>query len=368
MTNDRLCVTNDSRPGPRGAGHSPFVLPGGAAYTAGMEIETPSLPRRIRSNRVLRHLLYWLLPFVGFLMLVRAFETTRTAVEVAVTIFLPAPITAYLHFFVLKRFFETRRYWLYGLCVVLTLSLSSVLTSRIHDLIVRDESSSTSGLGAGLLVILLSTGLHYFSRGVRQQYRLQEAEARQLETELAMLRTQLHPHFLFNTLNGLYALALERSDRMPDVVLKLSELLRYTLDSGEKQRVPLADEIRFLENYVALERLRLDGEPDLRLEIDGNTAVHRVAPMLLAPFVENAFKHGDLGLRAEAFIHIRLVVEAGRLRLTVANSCSGGVSSERTGLGLANVRRRLDLLLPDRHRLEIQAAADRHEIVLEVWT
>jgi sensor histidine kinase YesM len=320
-------------------------------------------PWRYRS---LRHLAYWALPFLGFLILLRIFATTRTAWEVALTVFIPAPLTAYLHFYVLKRFFETRRYWIYAVLVVAIVAFSSVLTAQVHGRLVHDETSRISGLGVAILVILLSTGIHYFSRGLRQQYRVQEAEARQLQAELALLRAQLHPHFLFNTLNGLYALALDRSELMPDVVLKLSRLLRYSLDSGDRSRVPLPEEIRFLETYVELERLRLDRGADLSLEIRGAAGGHEVAPMLLAPLVENAFRHGNLGLDTDAFVRIRLDIEDDLWCFTAINSVAGRASSGRSGMGLVNVRRRLELLYPGRHRLDVRAGRDRFQAILEV--
>ncbi|MCP4573519.1 MAG: hypothetical protein GY838_14270 [bacterium] len=366
MTDNRPALTNDWIPPVNGLGHSPFVPPGGVTYTADMGFDDHRLSRIFRRYRLVRHVAYWVVPFLGFLLLVRAFESTQTAVEVALSIFMPAPLTAYSHYFVLKRFFEKRRYWLYGGSVVVIVAVSSLLTDVVHGLVVQDATSHTSGVGTAVLVILLSTGLHYFSRGLSQQVRLQEAEARHLAAELALLRTQIHPHFLFNTLNGLYALALERSERMPSVVLQLSELLRYVLDSGERDRVPLADEIRFLENYVALERLRNDRDVDLHLEIRGTPAGREVAPMLLAPFVENAFKHGDLGLRPEALIHMRLDMEERHWRFTVANTWSGQQSPERSGIGLASVRRRLELLHPGAHSLETRSSEDRYEIELVV--
>ncbi len=366
MTDSQFAMSNDTSPVTKGDDHSFFVLVRGGVYTAGMEIKAVQQRQNFWQNQFVRHLFYWVLPFVGFFALVRAFETTQTAVEVAVTIFIPAPFTAYLHYFVLKRYFETRKYLAYGLAVVVIVAMSSFLTDVVHNQIVSDASSHTSGVGMATLVILLSTGLYYFNRGLRQQYRLQEAEAKQLAAELALLRTQLHPHFLFNTLNGLYALALDRSEQMPKVVLKLSELLRYSLDCGESSRVPLTDEIRFLENYVDLEKLRLEGDPDLKLEIEGSAGSHQVAPMLLAPFVENSFKHGDLGLHEGTFLHARLVIEPNSWQFTVINTHSGESSPERSGLGLNNVRRRLELLHPGSHKLDIKDDGSRFEVVLEV--
>lgn len=331
-----------------------------------MENKTLGTRWNIWRYRFVRHLSFWVVPFLGFFLLVGAFETWQTALQVALTVFLPAPVTAYLHFFVLRRFFESRRYLHYAALVVVIVSLSSVLTSLAQGVLVSDETSRTSGVGVAILVILLSTGIHYFSQGMRQQYRLQEAEAKQLQAELAILRTQLHPHFLFNTLNSLYALALDRSDQMPNVVLTLSQLLRYSLDTGEHSLVPLAEEIRFIENYVALEELRLDRKANLSLEVLGSPDGHEVAPMLLAPFVENAFKHSDLGMGDDAFIMVRLVIQDDRWQLTVTNSHAGDASHERSGLGLANVRRRLELLNPDSHRLEIQDDGNRFQAVLEV--
>ena len=122
-------------------------------------------------------------------------------------------------------------------------------------MIEKDPDSHTSGLGIAIMFIVMSTGFRYYGRGVKQQYLLQEAEFKRVQAELAVLKSQVNPHFFFNTLNNLYALSLDKSNRVPDVILKLSELMRYVLDSSQKKTVPLEDELRFIGNFVELERI-----------------------------------------------------------------------------------------------------------------
>lgn len=182
-----------------------------------------------------------------------------------------------------------------------------------------------------------------------------EAELALREAELARLETQMQPHFLFNTLNNLYALTLEGSEDAPEVVLHLAEMLDYVLERSDRSYVPLRGELDHLETYLELERLRHGERVEIILDRGDISPEAHLAPLLLVPLVENAFKHGVRRSASGGWVRIRLRAEDGRLRFVVANSvpAAGGSSSDSSGIGLANLRRRLELLYPGTHRLEL---------------
>ena len=189
--------------------------------------------------------------------------------------------------------------------------------------------------------------------------RWRETEQQRMATELSFLKAQINPHFLFNTLNSIYALAIEGSVRTPDALIKLSSFMRYvTRDSGSDW-VPLARELDYIGQYIDLQRLRLDDTATVQYTVEGSAAGLRIAPMLLISFVENAFKYG-VNPATESIITVSVRLQADELHLLVFNKKLRLTLSDENvgGIGLNNTRTRLQLLYPDRHRLTIQ---DQHD-------
>ncbi|MBS1530220.1 MAG: histidine kinase [Bacteroidetes bacterium] len=188
----------------------------------------------------------------------------------------------------------------------------------------------------------------------------------QRDNELRHLKTQLNPHFLFNTLNNLYGLSVAESKKLPELMLKLSDLLRYSLYDTSQHYVALQKEIDYITNYVELERIRLSSRSDIKLHLEGNSGERYIAPLLMIVFVENAFKHFSPVKGKPAFIHILLSVKDDELHLNITNSVDSEyvpVSSAKRkgGLGLENARRRLQLIYPGQHQLIIRKSADIFE-------
>lgn len=191
-----------------------------------------------------------------------------------------------------------------------------------------------------------------------------------LKTELAFLRTQINPHFLFNCLNNLYSLALrEKIQETADGIAKLSMLMRYTLHDSNTEKVKLNKELNYIEDYLALQHLRIADEDDIFIKFDvkGETAHKEVAPMLLIPFIENAFKHG-LSLKAKTLIKIFLEIVDNQLIFKVCNTINHSKKSLEvaSGLGLTNVKRRLELLYPQKHQLHIQQSPQEYTVALTI--
>jgi len=180
----------------------------------------------------------------------------------------------------------------------------------------------------------------------------------QKENELRHLKAQLNPHFLFNTLNNLYGLSVAESKQLPGLMLKLSDLLRYSLYDTNAHYVALQKEIDYLSNYVELQRIRLSGDAAIGFDIRGDAEGRYIAPLLMIVFVENAFKHFSAGQGGKAFIRIELSIEEGELQLDVVNAVDPGFVAPRSpwrggGLGLENVRQRLNLLYPGQYHLTV---------------
>lgn len=194
-----------------------------------------------------------------------------------------------------------------------------------------------------------------------------EKERLQREIELKYLKEQVNPHFLFNSLNSIYALSRQKSPETPDLVMQLSELMRYQLESSKKDAVLLKEELEFIENYLLLEEKRLSKRSAIEFLIKGEFIGLKIAPMLLIPFVENAIKHGAQSTNEKSSIDVTVSVKNTQLNLIVENSKpSNTVVSDRKGLGLENVKRRLNLLYPDSYTLDILDQSDTFQVRLTI--
>jgi sensor histidine kinase YesM len=194
-----------------------------------------------------------------------------------------------------------------------------------------------------------------------------ELEKEKLEAELKFLKSQIHPHFLFNTLNNLYALTLKKSDKAPDMVIRISEMLDYMLYQSNEREVPLSKEIDLLNTYLELEKTRYGKRLDLSFNIRGNAENKLIAPLLLLPFVENSFKHGASSDIEKPFIKIMLEITGPSLVLKVTNSYGSQIKENCCeGIGLKNVKRRLDLLYKDHHELQVSQIDGIFEVIFRL--
>jgi two-component system, LytTR family, sensor kinase len=179
--------------------------------------------------------------------------------------------------------------------------------------------------------------------------------------ELAFLKSQINPHFLFNTLNNLYGLSLSEPDKTPDAIIKLSEMMRYMLYESNADLVPLQQEINYLKNYIELQKLRYDGTTYIQFDVKGTPNGQEIAPLLLISFVENAFKHGDV-FNAEHPLSMSLSFDTKHLVFDVKNKIHHKNKDEVGGIGVQNVERRLALLYPQKHKLLVN---DTHKDTFE---
>lgn len=225
------------------------------------------------------------------------------------------------------------------------------ITARIGRIFAKDPFDLQNGFVA-IFILLLSLPVILAVQWNKQNSQIMALEKEKVGTELDLLKQQLNPHFFFNTLNNLYALSLTQSKQTPESILQLSELMRYVIYKAKADAVDIRDEVKYLNDYMQLQQIRLKRDPDIsfRQEIDIDTPP--VAPLLLIVLVENAFKHGIETAEGKAFIQMELVTTRERLCFSCTNSFESGTGT--AGIGLDNLQRRLQLLYPSKHKLKTE--------------
>ena len=231
--------------------------------------------------------------------------------------------------------------------------------------------------------MILYTGARYFRIGTQQSIRIKEEEekriraemelkdmeAKQSQAELNLLKSQVNPHFLFNSLNSIYSLILSNSDVSADAVMKLSDLMRYLLESSKKRKVLVKNEFEFLQNYIDLEVIRLGKKATVSSSFKGNSSGKIISPLLLIPFVENCFKHGIGVIAKDNIITIDVELIDNLVMLSTSNSIvpqRNTSASSRRGTGIENVKKRLNLLYPGKHKLVINNNNDKFVVELKI--
>jgi sensor histidine kinase YesM len=229
--------------------------------------------------------------------------------------------------------------------------VSNILKKRAVEDLLRPRIIFTFNYRVTRSIIPL-IGLAFLIRSLTQEREMKELKEQQLVSELNYLKAQLHPHFFFNTMNNIYSLALKQSKDTPAVVAKLADMMRYILYEADQPKVPLKKEIGFLSNYVEVEQIRHQHNT-IQFDVQGVNDAAMIEPLLMLPFIENAFKHGLEQETRQGFVNIVLCVMEDDLILEVANSKPRQVNSS-AGIGIQNVLKRLAILYPDKHRLAIK--------------
>ena len=221
-----------------------------------------------------------------------------------------------------------------------------------------------------ILVTGFSLGLGVLDRFRRNEKERKEMEKEMLNAELALLKNQISPHFFFNTLNNIYSLIQYDSEKAGETVHKLSKLMRYLIYDSEKNLISLADEIQFMKNYIELMELRLNEKVSLTVDLPGEFPPIELPPLLFIPVIENAFKYG-VSYREGSFIEISMKIHGDEIHFRTRNSRVNGNkenTGEHSGIGLNNVRKRLNLLFPGKHELQVIPGRDEYlvEIIVNI--
>jgi hypothetical protein len=219
-----------------------------------------------------------------------------------------------------------------------------------------------------LLVFVFSTGIKVINQWLRTEQRNKEIANEKLKAELGFLKAQINPHFLFNTLNNIYALASVQSEHTAAAVMKLSSIMRYVLTEARNDLVPLEKEIQFTSHYIELQKMRLTDKTIIDFTVQGDPLGRQIAPLLLLPFVENAFKYG-ISTRERSPIRILLEIKKDSLYFSICNQKHLSTMlrvTDNTGIGISNTKRRLDLFYEDKYALNIEDKSSDFSVKLKI--
>jgi hypothetical protein len=295
-----------------------------------------------------------------------------------------------IHFF-LPRFFLNKKYFFYTILIIPCIFLISYLISEgspyFYDWIgietsdrrwnkIRKLESFWAILGYRTwrifpYIVAVVVSSLYKTAGLAESIEKEaiKLQKEKLETEMKLLKSQINPHFLFNTLNNIYALSIVKAESTPEILLKLSDMLRYILYECNADRVNLANELTYIKNYIDLKRLKDSKGLNISLNLEEGPTGYQIAPMILIPFIENAFKHSNIENLESGWIKIDLKFEKQTLNFTVENTLpeTPFTKDQQGGIGLKNVKRHLELLYPDKHNLEITNSLKKFSIALKIW-
>jgi len=332
--------------------------------------------KRMSKNRIFQHILFW---SMSFLILTNIFKVSVEIKEIDLiytAIFhVPILLIVYLNLrFLFPLFLETRRYLLYGLSVLILISAGAGFYIILFDSWIDYIFSGYYfiayygflDISLYLVIYLFVTSLLRLARG---WFHLQEIEKEKTLAELKALKSQINPHFLFNSLNSIYSLARKNSAQVPEKVIQLSDLMRHIIYDSDVEFVLLPREIDMIRNYIELQNLRTPEKEKIELEVIGEIEGKKVAPLIFLPFVENSFKHG-LKIGAEnPFVKIKIEVLPNELIFEIENS-KGKTSeihdSKYKGIGIENVKKRLGLIYPNLHSLNISENETIFKVILKI--
>lgn len=339
-----------------------------------------------RNRVVLLHLSFWCVYLSFFVYQISSFQRgpeidwlkvlTTVAIQLSFAVLL-----GYLnYFFFLPRFLNDKNGWRYFVQFSITFAILITLRLAIERYLIDGFFGEARYLYTTRFVVqVITTNLFIviFLGMIRFAVDWFEFEARQknvenarLTAELNFLKAQINPHFLFNTLNNLYYLAYKQSSNTTEVIAKLSQMMRYMIYDSNYPLVPLSKEIEYMENYISLERLRLNDQIPIKFSIaGGNPQDFLIAPLIFITFLENAFKHGVSNNHPKAWVNISILLQEKECIYRVENSkipSARPEAGEKSGIGLQNVRRRLELSYPDKHRLTVEDSKDRYSIQLNI--
>jgi hypothetical protein len=337
-------------------------------------------------NRIGWHILFWVCYIAMYTAIYGYFEDNYGAEFFWAMAYLPIKIAAtyFTMYYIIPRYFLKKKYVAATLLTISIIVLAGFIQRFLDYYVFYPVYAYEFMAGSpfnipksikNVLSIYPAVALGAFIKITKHFYneesKSQELRQQKLQAELNFLKGQIHPHFLFNTLNNLYALTLKKSDNSPEVVLKLSELLSFMLYECNSRTVPLSKELKLIENYIALEKIRYDDRLTISYETEGDVSKNQIPPMLLLPFVENAFKHGTSDSIDEVWVNIHIKVNDQSLSLSVQNSngydtLEKGEFEYQKGIGLKNVQRRLELLYENHYVLETNDTEQQYSVSLTI--
>jgi two-component sensor histidine kinase len=291
-------------------------------------------------------------------------------------------IAVYVNLLVLiPKFFDRQKHWIFIISLAILLGAMTYIQIFSFDVIVEKLFPGYylityfdywETLNYFIIFIGITTLLHFS----KSWFLYRESEAKltkvlkeKAEAELEALKNQINPHFLFNSLNSIYSMVLHKSNAAPDALIKLSDSMRYIIYEANQDKIALKKELEFITDYIELQKLRMSAKDKLNFKINGKIRSQVIAPLLLIPIVENCFKYGIKGETEASFLDINIVVSSDYLIMQTNNNLGFVDSAEKNkskGTGLANLRKRLELIYPNKHELKTDNTSGSFSVYLKI--
>ncbi len=332
--------------------------------------------KRLSKNRIFQHVLFW---SMSFLILTNIFKVSAEIkrIDLIYTAIFHVPIflIVYLNLRLLfPVFLEKGKYFLYGISVLVLTALGAGFYIILFDSWIDYIFSGYYfiayygffDISLYFVIYIFVTSLLRLARG---WFHLQEIEKEKTVAELKALKSQINPHFLFNSLNSIYSLARKNSSQVPEKVIQLSDLMRHIIYDSDVEFILLPKEIDMIRNYIELQNLRTPENEKIELEVTGEIEGKKVAPLIFLPFVENSFKHGLKSGAENPFVKIKIEVLPNELIFEIENSkgkTSEIIDSKYKGIGIENVKKRLGLIYPNQHSLSILDTENIFKVILQI--
>ena len=284
-------------------------------------------------------------------------------------------------YWLIPKFLKRKKYWAFALLLAIATLLSFFavlaflisnfnLANRTDDALIKAtwyQAGSFINSGPPVVCVFF-LAMQMLKNWYQERERRLTLSRENAQAELQLLKAQMHPHFLFNTLNNIYSFTLSQHPAAAGLVTKLSTLLVYMSSEGEKDRVLVEKEIELIRDYISLEKVRYGERLEMQVEIAGDLRDKWIAPLLMLPFVENAFKHGASVMRGKQWISLNIFIDDNCLKFDLKNSkpLHPVLQNAKNGIGLKNVQKRLQLIYPGRHLLSIESMDGMHAVHLEI--
>jgi len=343
-----------------------------------MSLKINDLYKKLSYYKV-HHLVFWALyTWFWFFLLSDKQDWRHALINSVLTISVHAIISYFNIYVLFAKLLKSKQYLTYVVSLILSVTLGCFLLAITYYNIetISDSSKYTiwewEFFRTNAISISYTLAITMSLKMVKQWYEREkmtkDLEKINMETELKYLKSQINPHFLFNSLNSLYALTLVKSDKAPELVLKLSEILRYVLYEAKEKFVSLEKEINYLKSYLELEKIRHGDRLEVDFRIDGDTKNKQIAPMLFLTFLENSFKHGISNSASDGYVAIDMNINDDELKFNISNSKPKTKNSKtyKGGIGLENTKKRLNILYPNRFKLETKDTDNHYQVNLNL--
>ncbi|MDN5202390.1 histidine kinase [Fulvivirgaceae bacterium BMA10] len=343
-------------------------------------------------KKVIIHLSLWLGYAMLLLYWLALFSDAQTALPHVIRVVIIHSLLFYINTDVLlPHLIEKNKYILYILGIIALIVGMQYLFKLSNELPIIRESLDqlrprrmrfippkrppfhrllSANLISSFSILFISTTYWVISQARTRKQKEIALKNENLKTEMKFLKSQINPHFLFNALNNIYSLSFRSSKKTPDMIMKLSNMLRYVLYDSNEKKVPLQNEITYIQHFIDFQRLKIEGEPNIRIDFENADNQVKVEPMLFIPFVENSFKHSKIEDTETSWISMKFETEGKKVIFTIMNSVpKSAFSKDKTGgIGLQNVKKRLELLYPEKHDLKIETRDNQFLVKLIVDT